>query len=247
MLTPKFDKKKRVFAKAALQTYTYASKEPDKIRKINREMKKHGGNFKIRQRWSDYRISVFKSDNYDGRVTFIIAQRGTQPNRFEDLKSDLAIAFRSENKDLNINERMKRTEDIIEELLELFPNAQFYLSGHSLGALVVHYCMLNSKFIFNNVTKCFCFNMATTPLYVFRRLSKEHTKDEWRNKIEIHHVKGDFLSQQAKGFYEGKLFQYTVNDWSIINLIKRRIPFYRRYNQVQTSLARHKLENFLAD
>jgi hypothetical protein len=134
MLKPSFDKKKRVYVEAAQQSYTFNSTIPNKISVINNAMAKYKGGYKIINQWSTSRISVFRSSQLN---SFIIAHRGTVPSRYEDLRSDLRIAFTTESSDQNILERMERTVFLIKKIRRQEPKSIIYLSGHSLAATML--------------------------------------------------------------------------------------------------------------
>lgn len=201
-------------------------------------------NMKYLKDLSSKRISTFVDVN---RYCYVIAHRGTAldtDSKNEDLLADIRLAFKTEGTDSNFKWRLNETIRIIKEINKFSKNKKIYLTGHSLGGTTAYYSMVKNEFIFNNIYKCVCFNLGTTPLnmgLVFTR-----RKDELDNKIELHHIKGDPISMNVVGLHGKKITYYYSRSavGKIIYFLGGLNPFFR-YGYIPYGIAtNHGVQNF---
>ena len=241
-LIPDRNKMTKTLARSAGASYIMNKDLSDKERMEKVREVIRATDFRIVKKLSDSRISTFRY----GRV-YIIAHRGTAvdtSSKYEDLLADFKLAFKAEATDKNFQIRMARTISIIEIIRKERKDAIIHLTGHSLGGTSAYYCMTKNEFIFDNVSKCVCFNPGTTPLnytLVFTR-----RKREFDSKIKLHHIRGDFISKNLNGLHGTKHYYYFQKTF-----IKRTFGFFAKLNPftkyfygAHSTISHHSITNF---
>ena len=185
-----------ISAKLAEASYILGQegKTNDGIEKTNKFVKDTG--FELVPNLSNKQISTFK--NKDGNYN--IAHKGTClscDSKGKDLFSDLALGLGFNSS--QVSNRMKRTENIIDQIDALNPDAKINISGHSLGGHTSSYAMANSKKVRDRVNKLSTYNTGANPFFDAGLKVDKKTKQELDKKVVHHRKKGDLISAGLLG------------------------------------------------
>lgn len=151
-------------------------------------------------------VASFKNKD-DGSIA--VSVKGTDIRNPKDLISDIKLGLGFGHLDKQFQGRKKQ----IKEIYKKHPDADKYITGHSLGGSIVSSAMANSKSIRDNTKKAHLFNTGYTPSFhseLSKKLSKDDTK-ELKNKIIQHHVVGDLISGYLGSKRIGKLKKYKID------------------------------------
>ena len=152
-------------------------------------------------------IAVYKHKTLGN---FIIAHRGTDfssPTIGRQLKADFKVLIGDKKNDALHKARSKTTEDIIRKIRATDPEAEIFLTGHSLGA-TAQSAMLR-PYVRENVKSVNLFNPASSPLGG-RELSSNGTAyAEIARKSTNHVIKGDLISENANNTLIGRVIKYN--------------------------------------
>ena len=155
-------------------------------------------------------ISTYKHNTIDH---FVIAHRGTDigaTKASKQIKADVAILFGNKSHDKLHNERVKRTETIVNKLKETNPEHKIYLTGHSLGASSAHQSMVKSEVVRNNVEQLHTFNAGTSPLQGKGLAKSNKAYKVIASKSTHHAVEGDEISRSIRSNLIGKHITYKA-------------------------------------
>lgn len=199
----------REYAIAAHLAYIWGTKDSKRLSVSNQMMKQYRYSYQIIESLcnNDGTLITFRQGN-----KFIIACKGTHINSsttMKDIVSDIAIAFRLTNFNSQFKNRTAKIKEFILKIQKMDNTAQISLCGHSLAGLIVHFAMTTDPFILENITKCYCFNPGSTPLYILQFMGEK--KEEYMRKIQVLHIRGDKISEFGYKLY-GTYRQFTLNE-----------------------------------
>lgn len=141
---------------------------------------------------------------------FIIAHRGTDfssPTIGRQLKADFKVLIGDKKNDSLHKARSKKTEDIIRKIRATDPEAEIFLTGHSLGA-TAQSAMLR-PFVRDNVKSLNLFNPASSPLGGRELSSGGKAFSEIARKSTNHIIRGDLISENASNTLIGRVIKYN--------------------------------------
>ncbi len=141
---------------------------------------------------------------------FIIAHRGTDfssPTIGRQLKADFKVLIGDKKNDALHKARSKRTEDIIRKIRSTDPEAEIFLTGHSLGA-TAQSAMLR-PFVRDNVKSVNLFNPASSPLGGRELASGGKAFADIAKKSTNHIIRGDLISENASNTLIGRVIKYN--------------------------------------
>ena len=186
------DPTRQILARASEASYSTAQAPPDYERVAD---------------LSSPDIAVYKHKTLGN---FIIAHRGTDfssPTIGRQLKADFKVLIGDKKNDALHKARSKTTEDIIRKIRATDPEAEIFLTGHSLGA-TAQSAMLR-PYVRENVKSVNLFNPASSPLGG-RELSSNGTAyAEIARKSTNHVIKGDLISENASNTLIGRVIKYN--------------------------------------
>jgi len=169
------------FAKLSSIHYVY---NKDK-KKGKRRAKRLGWN--VNKELSNEDVMTFEKDN---KVHLNFA--GTNILNPRDLLSDVMLA--TGKKSLDFTARKRRTRDIMRKLGD---ERDYSLSGHSLGGSIGLSILQESKSIRDRTNEAHFYNPGLTNLFAKSIKADKNDKKELNEKVTIHRVKGDIVSEGA--------------------------------------------------
>lgn len=141
---------------------------------------------------------------------FLIAHRGTDfssPTIGRQLKADFKVLIGDKKNDSLHKARSKKTEYIIRKIRQTDPDAEIFLTGHSLGA-TAQTAMIR-PYVRENVKSLNLFNPASSPLGGRELASGGKAYQEIAKKSTNHIIKGDLISENASNTLIGRVIKYN--------------------------------------
>lgn len=130
---------------------------------------------------------------------------GTNILNPRDLVSDAMLATGAKSADFT--DRKRRTRDIMRKLGD---DKQYSLSGHSLGGSIALNTIKESKSIRDRIKEVHVYNPGLTAPFAKTLKADRADKKELNQKVTIHRVKGDIVSEGMKPNF-GKEKTYEVD------------------------------------
>lgn len=137
-------------------------------------------------------VAHYQKDDHN-----IISLKGTNPKNLDDIKSDLAIANGTTQKDKQFRERKTKVKNILKTIDK---KDTVDITAHSLGAGIATSIMTKSESIRNRVDNVHSYNAGYSKLF-HKELTKGLAKPDreiLNDKITHNRIKGDVVSSEIK-------------------------------------------------
>lgn len=130
---------------------------------------------------------------------------GTNILNPRDIVSDIMLS--TGKKSLDFTSRKRQTRNIMRKLGD---DKEYSLSGHSLGGSIALNTVKESKSIRDRVKRVDVFNPGLTAPFAKSIKADKDIKKELNEKVNIHRVKGDIVSEGQKPNF-GKEISYQID------------------------------------